>query len=192
MEKFYKEYGKFIIHFENICFRMNYCIRHICTQGNMFSAEDKNIEILLQGLTAHPILEKFKSLFLATEYSKDSELLKLINIFHSNFIKIIEHRNFIAHGTFFYGDPHGNIDKFQIRNTKLNKKGFYDNTNIIDIKSLENLNIELLRLENFLEYLTIFIKRSPDNLKDKIYELMKLTIIGLSINFNSENKSYQM
>ncbi len=52
MKKFYKEYGKFIIHFKNICFNMNYCIRHICTKGNLFTEEDKSIKILLQGLTA--------------------------------------------------------------------------------------------------------------------------------------------
>lgn len=58
MEKFYSEYGKFIIHFEDICFELNYIMREICTNGNLFSEEDKQIEILLQGLTAQPILTK--------------------------------------------------------------------------------------------------------------------------------------
>jgi hypothetical protein len=192
MEKFYKEYGKFIIHFENVCFTMNYCIRHICTKGKMFSSEDKNIEILLQGLTAQPILTKFKAIFFNSEHFKNNEFLELFNIFNNNFIKVIEFRNFIAHGTFFYGDPYGNIDKFQIRNTKINKKGFYDNTNIIDISSLENLNKDIVKLENFLGYLSIYIRRTSKESKIKIYNLMKQTIINLTIDLNIESKSIQI
>lgn len=50
MEKYYTKYGKFIIHFEEICFNLNYITRKICTNGKMFREEDKRIEILLQGL----------------------------------------------------------------------------------------------------------------------------------------------
>lgn len=192
MERIYNEYGKFMIYFENICFRMNYCIRQICTRGNLFSADDKNIEILLQGLTAYPILTKFKSIVHGTDYSTDTDILKLTDIFYSNFLKVIEYRNLIAHGTFFSGDPHGNIDKFQIRNPKLNKKGFYDNTNVVDVQSLKNLNIELERLEKFLAYLSIFMQNKSEALNTKTLVLMKTTLNGLSINFSIDYKSYQM
>lgn len=54
IEKFYVEYGKFIIHFEVINFQLCYNIRKHCTNDKMFSEEDKRIDILLEGLTSNP------------------------------------------------------------------------------------------------------------------------------------------
>jgi hypothetical protein len=191
MEKYYKEYGKFIIHFEEICFKLNYLIRCFCTKGNLFQDEDKQIEILLQGMTAQPILTKFKSIFLTTDYSENAELVEMINIFNNEFIKVIEYRNLLAHGTFFYGDPHGDINKFQVRNTKLNKNGFYDNVNTISIESLKKMNEDILKLRNFIECLIVYVI-SPSNPRIKnIVKEMKSSILNLEVTLKIESKSVQ-
>jgi len=191
MERYYTEYGKFIIHFEEICFVLNHIIRKICTQKNMFSIEDKRIEILLQGLTAQPILTKFQSIILTSELLENKEVMTMIETFISNFQKVIEHRNFLAHGTFFYGDPHANIDKFQVRNTKLNKKGFYDNTNIISIESLSDLNKGLFKLMEFIKLLGFYISNHSKNSVDGLLKEMKLLISDISVELKIEYKSVQ-
>lgn len=192
MEKYYNEYGKFTINFEEICFRLNYFIRHVCTDGNLFSEEDKRIEILLQGLTAQPILAKFKSLFLTTKHVEDAQLKKMVEIFYSNFITVIECRNLLAHGTFFFGDPHGNTDKFQVRNTKLNKKGFHDNTNIISISSFQNLNSDLLKLLSFIDDLIFYLGTDDKEFSDKLFQKMVTTMLNLKINLEIDGKSVQL
>ena len=142
-EKFYIEYGKFIIHFESINFQICYYIRKVCTNENMFSEDDKRIDILLEGLTASPLLSKFYSIFLSTENSQNPELKKCIDIFMKNFTKVYEIRNFIAHGTFFAGDALGNIDNFEVRKPKLGKKGYQQNINTISINSIKKLNEDI-------------------------------------------------
>lgn len=189
MEKYYVEYGKFIIHFEKICFSLNYIIREICTDKKMFDVEDKRIEILLQGLTAQPILSKFRSIILTSEFSNDKELMRIIEAFISNFQKVIEYRNLLSHGTFFYGDPYGNVDKFQLRSTKLNKEGFYDNTNIVSIESLSSLNSAVTQLTEFIDLLLFYIKENSKNLAEMFYKKMESIISNININLKIDYKS---
>jgi len=182
MEKFYIEYGKFIISFENINFQLCYIIRKICTSEKMFSNEDKRIEILLEGLTSYPILSKFNSLIKTTQIKEVKEVEGLIKVFYNNFVNVIELRNFIAHGTFLFGDPHGNVEKFQIRKPKLNKDGFQQNTNIISIEAFKKLNSELERLEDFIENLNIYLSiKTPINIKEQILKEMSNSLDKLDI-----------
>lgn len=191
MEKYYSEYGKFIIHFEEICYGLNHIIRRICSSKKMFDVEDKRILILLQGLTAQPILSKFKAIILTTEFATEIQLMNMIEAFAGNFQKAIEYRNFLAHGKFSYGDPHGNIEKFQVRNAKLNKKGFYDNTNIISISSLKELNEGILKLTKFTSLLSQYIMHPPKRHKDMIYKEMESIIPSLGIDLKIDTKSVQ-
>lgn len=188
-EKFYIEYGKFIIHFENINFKLCYYIRKICTSNNMFSEEDRRIDILLEGLTANPLLSKFKSIFLTTELSKDLELKNLVDRFVKNFTKVIEIRNFVAHGTFFLGDPHGNVENFEVRKPKLGSKGYQQNVNIISIQSLQKLNKDIQKLENFISNLKIYIADIEKEHKVEIFNEMKSVLESLDISLNILNKS---
>jgi hypothetical protein len=158
----------------------------------MFGVEDKRIEILLQGLTAQPILTKFQSIILTSELLENKEVMTMIETFISNFQKVIEHRNFLAHGTFSYGDPHANIDKFQVRNTKLNKKGFYDNTNIISLESLRELNKGLSKLTEFINLLGFYISHHSKNSVDGLFEEMKSIILNINVELKIDYKSVQL
>ncbi|MET3129271.1 hypothetical protein ABID42_004393 [Arcicella rosea] len=190
LDKFYLEYGKFIINFENINFRLCYIIRNICTNHNMFSEDDKKIEILLEGLTANPLLSKFKSLFLTLDISEDKEITDLIDNFHKNFLKVIEIRNFLAHGTFFPGDPQGNLENFEVRKPKLSKKGYHQNVNIISIEALRKLNLEVKKMENFINSFNSFQGGNlSEGLRQRIYNEMKSSILGLNVSLDILNKS---
>lgn len=116
----------------------------------------------------------------------------MVNVFHENFAKVIAYRNFLAHGTFFYGDPHGNIDKFQVRNTKINKKVFYDNTNIISIESLQKLNDDLLKLRNFIAALTLYMDQETKQPVENLFNEMKSLISNLQIELKIDGKSVQI
>lgn len=188
-DKFYIEYGKFIIHFENINFQLCYYIRKICTSDQMFSEEDRRIDIFLEGLTANPLLSKFKSIFLTTELSKNLEIKNLVDRFAKNFVKVIEIRNFVAHGTFFLGDPHGNVENFEVRKPKLSSKGYQQNVNIISIQSLQKLNDDIQKLENFISNLKLYVKNIGKEHMVEIYNEMKSGLENLDISLKILNKS---
>jgi len=190
MDKFYIEYGKFIIHFESINFQLCYNIRKICNNDEMFSEEDKRIDILLEGLTANPILSKFKSIFLTTELSKNLEVKSLVEKFIKNFTKVIELRNFIAHGTFFAGDSLGNINNFEVRKPKLGSKGYQQNVNIISIEALRNLNEDVQNLEKFISNFNFYrVDKTFEIHRIRILNEMKSSMENLDISLKILNKS---
>lgn len=193
LEKFYIEYGKFIIHFENINFTLCYIIRIICTNHNLFSEGDKKIEILLEGLTANPLLSKFNSIFQSTELSKDNEIVKLVGLFQKNFQNVIEFRNFIAHGTFFPGDSLANMSNFEVRKPKLSKKGYKQNVNTITIESFKKFNNDIYRLEKFINDFSAFIRNNtPEEFKEKVLIEMKNSILDLKVNLEILNTSVEL
>ena len=192
LNKFYLEYGKFIIHFENINFQMCYIIRKICTNNNMFGDEDKRIDILLEGITANPLLSKFRSILITTDIFENPDIKKLIDNFIKNFTKAIETRNFIAHGTFFAGDALGNINNFEVRKPKLGSKGYQQNVNTISIDALKKLNFDMQKLENFIGYFNRYLsKNSPENFKNKIYDEMRSNLEDVNLTLDIINKSIE-
>lgn len=192
IEKFYVEYGKFIIHFEVINFQLCYNIRKHCTNDKMFSEEDKRIDILLEGLTSNPLLSKFKSIFLTTELSKDLELKKLVDKFVKNFTKAIEYRNFIAHGTFFAGDALGNTNNFEIRKPKLTSQGYKQNVNVISLKSLKKLNVEIQKLEIFISNLNFYRGEKIPKINERfIFEEMKISMDEVNVYLDILNVSME-
>ncbi|EKB06379.1 hypothetical protein AS361_15845 [Myroides marinus] len=119
LNKFYKEYGEFIILFEKINSTMSRIIRKVCTAGKLFTEEDNRILILLEGLTAYPILTKFYHIVKSSEIFDDKELFSLIELFYKECQSLIELRNNLAHGTFSIGDPYGNLNNFELSKPKI-------------------------------------------------------------------------
>lgn len=190
IEKFYVEYGKFMIHFEVINFQLCYNIRKHCTDDKLFSEEDKRIEILLEGLTSNPLLSKFKSIFLTIELSKNLELRKLVDIFVKNFTRAIEYRNIIAHGTFFAGDALGNVNNFEIRKPKLTSQGYKQNLNVISIDSIRKLNIEIQKLEKFISNVNFYkAEKIPGKAQNFIFEEMKNSLEEVNVSLDILNTS---
>lgn len=168
-------------------------IRKICTNDCMFKIEDKRIDILLEGLTASPLISKFKSILKTTNIYDNPEVSKLIEIFRKQFIKAIEIRNELAHGTFFAGDALGNVNNFELRKPKLTNNGYTQNVVTYSIASLQELNDNIMNLDKFIGNLQIYLsKNAPDDFRLKIFEEMRKNFDNIKIELKEINKSIEI
>jgi|GEM_PF-5274418 len=152
---YYEEYGRFIINFENICYHINFYIRNVINKDEMFKSNDRRIEILLQGITADPLLSKFKGIFLTTKDSENIHVMKIFTNFSKSFSEIIQLRNYLAHGTFMF-PPNTDEEIFKVINPKLTKKGFTEKGSIITIESFRKLNDNLEKLKKVVDNINYF------------------------------------
>jgi len=155
LKVYYTEYGRFIINFESICYHINFYIRNVINKDDMFKNDDRRIEILLEGITANPLLSKFKSIFLTTTDSENIDLTNIFTNFSNSFSKIIELRNYLAHGTFMF-QPNTDEEIFKVINPKLTKKGFTEKGSIITIESFRKLNDNIEKLKKVIGNINYF------------------------------------
>lgn len=191
MDRINSEYGKFVITFENICHNIRATINAMSQDKGVGSNEHIYIEILLQGLTALPLLQKFIAIYI-TKFTKDDALIAEIHILRKRFTELCEIRNNIAHGTTFLGDPHANLDNFMLQHAKLNNNGYFSNVAIIEIKELSNLNLEVTKLEEcFIIVKRIILHRKAKKDEKQLFESLKKLLQTLPIKLNPISSSVQ-
>ena len=191
MDKLNIEYGKFLIAFESICQDLRSTINSMCTTKGVMSKEFTYIEILMHGLTAYPLIEKYRAIFM-TKYAEGDSCLEHINTLYKLFLKVVEIRNSLAHGTTSLGDPHANINNFTLKYPKLNKQGYYSNMAVVEIKSLTELNHQIEKLGVCFRLVKLILSlRKAEREDQDIITRLKEELIIIDIELKIVTRSIQ-
>ncbi len=175
-QKLYEEYGRFITNFEGVCAS----IRRTIT-GLMFFDKTKepweqykhdeltSMSILLEGLTAKPLMDKLYALYLLkrpSEIEIIGYLKKMKILFADNLVPI---RNSLSHGVVSHGhrawgEKETNFDLFMLSHAKLGNQGFLPNSNLLSIETLVILNENVERLLFCLQMVSLMESTSNSSL----------------------------
>jgi len=145
---FFSEYGIFIVLYDQIC----NCIRANIT-GLIGIDHKAYIDILLEGLTAQPLMDKWYGLYIQ-QHQGDMDGILIMKRIKNLFENLQRIRNSISHGSTFLGSlEKGKADRtiFTLTHPKITAKGYDERRKVIAIKDLKKLNDDMLTFQSCLD-----------------------------------------
>jgi len=185
--------GTFLIAFEHICNEIRNGISLICYPDQL-SVHQKNIETLLEGLTADPLRKKFEAIV----YDNNSDREKVIEynkIISNRFSELIIARNKIAHGTitpvYDFIDDELHPTSFILKKIHHSKAGTKSNMYMLGEDSLERIINQTYALHRvYMNFIPYAHPLSSDHLWKSVEELIEMLLIDIDkIKLNPLNES---
>lgn len=166
-QRLYQEYGRFITNFEQICetIRANIGMVMVFDSSKEYWEQApperwKAVDVLLEGLTAKPLMDKYYSLYILFR-REDTEMLELLRKIKKLFVdKLVPIRNSLSHGVTSHGyrgwgEKEMDFSLFTLSHPKLGSDGFIPNQQLLSIESLSELN---LNVEKLLACMSLFYR----------------------------------
>lgn len=157
--------GHFVVEFEQLVLDIKIVIYTVLGQNGL-----KNIDyarVLLADQSAYPLVQKLRSL-LAIHYSQRKDELKHLDGLFEFTIEIIQHRNFILHGSLFLDRSASDQFNAEIIKDKNFKEGVDGETRNLTMDEVNSLTEKITKAKGIYNALTLCIYEPDRNLKEKI------------------------
>ena len=152
--------GEFIVRFEDVNDWVRFLIPKIIFPSNRSELQSRNIDSLIENITADQLRTKFDSL-LADNFPNCPRLSELNNKLSAKTVDLAKIRNTIVHGAYRLGwkDQEGNLSNntLSIKHGKATKRGFEKRSRIISTEKLESLNADLFKVSKAYNYIAAVI-----------------------------------